>query len=141
VEAADIEAFLEHQADPVASAMAAFPSRDRAAHEAHWQRVLSDPLNITRTIEVDGDVVGYLGSWLQDDRRFVGYWIGRSWWGRGYATRALTLFVDVVSDRPLYAFVAADNVASRRVLSHCGFVEIEESGPAHGVSEVLARLD
>ena len=40
----------------------------------------------------------------------VGYWIGRRDWGRGIATRALALFLERVTTRPLYAFVAVNNV-------------------------------
>jgi hypothetical protein len=42
VVASDVAAFYEHQADPVAARVAAFPSRDRAAHAAHWERTLAD---------------------------------------------------------------------------------------------------
>jgi RimJ/RimL family protein N-acetyltransferase len=46
----------------------------------------------------------------------VTYWIGRSYWGKGIATDALTAFLAVDRSRPLQARVASDNVASRRVL-------------------------
>ena len=36
VEPDDIAVFFEQQADPAAAAMAAFPARDRVAHDAHW---------------------------------------------------------------------------------------------------------
>src|SRR5215218_9325330 len=48
--------------------------------------------------------------------REVTYWIGRSYWGKGIATDALTAFLAVERSRPLHARVASDNVASRRVL-------------------------
>ena len=34
-----------------------------------------------------------IGSWQDDGRRLVGYWIGRQYWGRGVATQALARFV------------------------------------------------
>jgi RimJ/RimL family protein N-acetyltransferase len=51
--------------------------------------------------------------------REVTYWIGRSYWGKGIATDALTAFLAVDRSRPLHARVASDNVASRRVLEKC----------------------
>jgi RimJ/RimL family protein N-acetyltransferase len=51
----------------------------------------------------------------------VTYWIGRSHWGKGIATNALKALLAVDRSRPLYARVAADNVASLRVLEKCGF--------------------
>jgi RimJ/RimL family protein N-acetyltransferase len=99
----DISIFFEHQDDPVASAMAAFPSRDRAAHDVHWAKILADGSVIARTIVEDGQVVGNIGSWVADGERGVGYWIGRPYWGRGYATRALAELITEVPERPVHA--------------------------------------
>jgi hypothetical protein len=72
VEPDDIEIFYTQEADPVANAMAAFPARDRAAHAAHWQKVLAHDSNVARTIVEQGQVVGYIGSWDADGQRLVG---------------------------------------------------------------------
>lgn len=122
----DVDTFFEHQADPVASAMAAFPSRDLDAHREHWSKLLADPSKITRAIVVNGTVVGNLGSWVSEDEREVGYWIGREHWGRGIATAALTLFLDEVEGRPLVAWVAEHNAGSIRVLEKCGFTRADD---------------
>ena len=58
---------------------------------------------MTRTIVVGDTVVGDIGSWLDDGRRQVGYWIGREHWGRGYATDALRLLLAEIPDRPVFA--------------------------------------
>ena len=142
VEPQDISIFFEQQDDPVASAMAAFPSRDRAAHDAHWAKLLADDSLITRTIVEDGQVVGNIGSWVADGERGVGYWIGRPYWGRGYATRALADLVAEVPERPLYARVAEHNVASIRVLAKSGFSIVgEEQHDGEPVKEIVMRLD
>ena len=142
VEERDLPVFFEHQVDPVAAAMALFPSRDRAAFDAHWARVLNDPSNITRAVEADGATVGNIGSWEHDGERDVGYWIGREHWGRGIATAALAAFVTEVTARPLHAHVATSNVASIRVLEKCRFVVVgEPSAGDDGVEELLMRLD
>lgn len=51
----------------------------------------------------------------------VSYWIGREFWGKGIATRALSELLGHVKMRPLYARAAKDNIASLRVLQKCGF--------------------
>ena len=121
VEASDLDAFYEHQADPEAAAMAAFQSRHRDQFDAHWAKILLDDAVVARTILADGIVAGGINSWQTDDQRLVGYWIGREHWGRAVATRALDQFVNEVPDRPIYAHVAAHNAGSIRVLQKCGF--------------------
>jgi RimJ/RimL family protein N-acetyltransferase len=122
----DIPVFFDHQLDPEAARMAAFPARDRDAFSAHWSRILADETVVARTIVVDGQVAGNVVSFVQDDRREVGYWLGRDFWGRGIATRSLALFLGQVTERPLYAWVATHNTASRRVLEKCGFAVVDE---------------
>ncbi len=113
VEPDDIAVFFEQQADPAAAAMAAFPTRDRVAHDAHWARILDDSSCVARAIVLpDGQVVGNIGSFDVEGERHVGYWIGREHWGQGHATRALTEFVAEFPERPLYARVVEHNAAS-----------------------------
>ena len=117
----DVEIFFGHQAEPEASEMAVFPSRDRSAHFEHWKKIRQQPSTFLCTIESEGVVVGNIVSWVEDGVRELGYWVGREYWGRGIATTALTEFTDIVSDRPLIAHVAEINIGSHRVLSKCGF--------------------
>jgi RimJ/RimL family protein N-acetyltransferase len=119
---ADLPIFFEHQLDPDANRMAAFPARDRNAFMAHWAKILSDETLITKAILVDGQVAGNIVSWAQFGEREVGYWIGKEYWGKGVATRALAAFLGDISARPLYAHVAKHNIGSRRVLEKCGFI-------------------
>lgn len=142
VEPDDIAVFFEQQDDPVASAMAAFPIRARAAHDQHWARVLADDSAIARTIVEDGQVVGNIGCWVADGERHVGYWIGRPYWGRGHATRALAELLDQVRERPVHAHVAEHNTGSLRVLTKCGFAVVgEEQVEGDPVKEIVLRLD
>ena len=122
----DLPALYEHQADPVASAMAGFPSRDREAFEAPQARIAADPDTVTAAVEVDGELAGAVGSWPEDGRRLVGYGIDRARWGRGVASAGLASFVtDRVPERPLHAWVVPTNLGSRRVLEKNGFVLVE----------------
>lgn len=108
--------------------MAAFPARDREAFMAHWARIMADESNILKTILAGDRVTGNIVSWEHDGQREVGYWLGREFWGKGIATRALSLFLERVTARPLYAHVIKHNRASIRVLQKCGFMLIGEEG-------------
>jgi RimJ/RimL family protein N-acetyltransferase len=122
VEPSDLPVFFEHQADLGAAAMVGMPSRDREAFDAHWARILADPTGLIRTVLEDGAVAGNMLSFLRDDVREVGYWLGRSYWGRGIATAALQAFLRIETRRPLHAGVTRGNGGSVRVLEKCGFV-------------------
>ena len=135
----DLPAFFEHQLDPEATRMAAFPSRDLDAFMSHWRRILADPTVVARTVVFDGQVAGNVGSWEQSGEWQVGYWIGREFWGKGVATSALSQFLRHVRIRPLWAHVVKHNIASIRVLEKCGFTISEQEGGAS--EEVVLRLD
>jgi RimJ/RimL family protein N-acetyltransferase len=96
-----------------------------------------------KTILLDGQVAGNIGSWPQDGVRLVGYWVGKEHWGRGVASRALAEFLRVVTERPLHAHVAKHNVGSIRVLEKCGFVLESEASVevgGDGVAELVMVL-
>lgn len=149
VEDADLPIFFSQQLDPDANFMAAFTAEnpgDRAAFDAHWARIRSNPAIFMRTILVGEAVAGYLASFEAWGARQVSYWLGREFWGQGIATAALARFLAEVPHRPLAARAAADNAASLRVLQKCGFVEVgREHGFAHArgaeIEEVILRLD
>jgi len=127
---ADLSVLFEHQMDPEANRMAAFPARNREAFAAHWRQVLDDGAVVKKTILFDGRVAGNIVSFEQLGRTLVGYWIGKEYWGKGIATRALSEFLNHVTARPLYARVAKHNRASIRVLEKCGFrIRGEDKGP------------
>jgi RimJ/RimL family protein N-acetyltransferase len=134
----DLDAFFEHQREPEANEMAIFPARDRETFYAHWHRILADDSTIQKTIVHEGEVAGNIGSWEQDGMRLVGYWVGRKFWGKGIATRALGELV-VELPRPVHAWVATTNVGSVRVLEKCGFVQVDSR--TSDVEELLFRLD
>jgi RimJ/RimL family protein N-acetyltransferase len=138
----DLPIFFEHQRDPEALRMAAFSSRERDAFMTHWRTKVLRPENVNRTIVVGRLAVGNIGSWEQEDKRLVGYWIGREHWGKGIATRALSEFLVLEPARPLHAWAALHNRASIRVLEKCGFHTTISENPHHpgGTAEVLMRL-
>jgi RimJ/RimL family protein N-acetyltransferase len=121
VHESDLPVLYEHQLDAEATARAGSPARDGQAFLSHWQRLLRDPDVVVRAVETDGRLAGNIVSFIEAGERAVGYWLGREYWGRGIATRALELFLVEVTVRPLRAHVAAQNAASARVLEKCGF--------------------
>lgn len=122
----DLPIFFEHQLDPVAAKMAAFPSRDREAFMAHWAKIMANANVMNRTILFDEQVAGNIASFEMDGEREIGYWIGREFWGKGIASESLKQFLGQEVRRPLFAHVAQHNLASRRVLEKCGFEVIRE---------------
>lgn len=139
----DLEAFYEHQIDPDALAMAVFGgAREHDAFIAHWREILADSDAVARTVLVDEDVVGNVGSWSHDGLRYVAYWIDRAWWGQGVGSEALRLLVTEISERPLWAMVVVPNIGSQRVLEKSGFVQVtRQPSPKEGVEEFGYRLD
>lgn len=139
----DLELFFENQLDPDALRMTGFPSRDKDAHMAHWLRILTDPSVTAATVLFEGGVAGNIVSWDNDGERELGYWIGRSFWGRGVATSALKQFLEQFDGPPLHAHVTKRNAGSLRVLEKCGFVIVSEGrfGEVDEVDLFLASQD
>ncbi|HSH38193.1 MAG TPA: GNAT family protein [Chthoniobacterales bacterium] len=138
VEPGDLPLFFEHQRDPIAVAMVAYDSRDRAAFDQHWAKILADETGLIRTIVATFDdlpesqehVAGNIVSWNSHGQREIGYWIDRAYWGRGVATAALSGFLRLEQTRPLHAGVAKHNAASIRVLQNCGFTFLASAAGA-----------
>ena len=117
----DLPIFFEHQMDAEATSMAAFPSRDRDAFMAHWARIMSSGSGILNTILADDAVAGNVVYWEAMGESNIGYWLGKTHWGKGIASAALAQFLIKIEARPVYAHVAKHNFASIRVLEKCGF--------------------
>ena len=116
VEEADLETLFLFESDPIAAEMAVFGQREHDAFIAHWKTILANPDAYARAILVDEAVVGNVGSWSSDGLRYVGYWIGRDWWGRGVGSEGLRLAIGELKERPIWALVVVTNIGSQRVL-------------------------
>jgi RimJ/RimL family protein N-acetyltransferase len=141
---ADLDVFFLQQLDPDAIRMAAFTPKDpsdRAYFEAHWAKILADPTLTVRTILYEGQIAGNIAchSWFGSPE--VCYWLGRDFWGKGIATRALAAFLELLPTRPLTARAAKDNLASLRALEKCGFQVVgSDRGFANGRGEEVEEL-
>jgi RimJ/RimL family protein N-acetyltransferase len=147
--AGDLDALFQFGRHPEAVHMAAFTAADpddRAAFDAHWQRLLADPGVDNRTIRADGEIAGSVGRWFDEGVAEVTYWIDPARWGQGIATRAMRLFLDSLRERPVRARVAFDNAGSIAVLEKLGFRQVAiDVGFANArgteIEERIYRLD
>lgn len=88
-------------------------------------------------VEVDDEIVACVSFWPNGENTIeVGYWVGKSYWGQGLCTRALSMLMcqDFFPKKcDVVARVMEGNIGSERVLQKCGFsfsgnCTIEKSG-------------
>lgn len=78
-------------------------------------------------ISVGGDFAGMAGWFYNEDNVLeIGYWVGRKFWGRGIAGKAVELILDVIRKEcpdatEVIAQYMTENPASGRVLEKNGF--------------------
>src|ERR1700753_1040445 len=117
VEDGDLDGLFEQMRDPEGVWMAACTAKnpdDRAHFDAHMAKVRAAPEVTARTVLLDGRAVGHVASFPGEDvgGLEVTYTVDRSVWGQGVASRALTLLLEEVTDRPLYARGASEHTPS-----------------------------
>ena len=122
VSRADLPLMFEFQLDPDFNQMAMTKPRNAEVFAAHWERILGNPKSNAKAIVINDELAGVMSCFEMNGLDVVGSWIGREFWGREIATRALELLLSEVSIRPLHARVATSNAGSLRVLQKCGFV-------------------
>lgn len=144
----DLPVFFEHQQHQPALHMAAFvhedPS-DRVHFDAHWSKLMGSDKILKRSVEADGRLVGHIMSFEMEGDREITYWIDHHYWGKGIASGALRLFLEIETTRPLFGRASTDNIGSIRSMEKNGFVLIaEERGFANArgeeIDEVVMRL-
>jgi RimJ/RimL family protein N-acetyltransferase len=120
---------------------ARFPARDRDRFLTRWRtKVLGSLTAHVQAVTVDGEVAGSIVAWWQEDRRFIGYWFGQRFCGRGVGTAALRQFLEREQVRPLYADPFVGNTASVRLLERCGFRPVGTNRDGD-LEFVVLRLD
>lgn len=115
-----------------------WPCTLTAAREwiAHRRGPDGNTFAITRI--VDAAFLGAIGFGGLPEMPGVGYWIGRPYWSRGYATEALQLVIGharSLGAKGLQAETFPENPASARVLAKCGFRQrgaLRRNYPARG---------
>jgi RimJ/RimL family protein N-acetyltransferase len=145
----DLDALYDQMRDPVAVWMSAFTAEDpddRVAFDAHFVRLRTSPDILLRAVTVDGELVGTVASFAVGADTEITYWLDRAWWGRGIATRAVELLLDLVPVRPITARAASDNAGSLAVLRKVGFRPVGtevaySSARGEEIEETVLRLD
>lgn len=136
VEQVDLELFFEQEHDEETVRRSKFAPRDRTRFMTHWAtQILGDTTVFVQTVTVDGEPAGLVVAWWEHDRRFIGYCLGRGYWGQGVGTKALALFLQQEESRPLHADPFTENIASIRLLEKLGFQRI--GTVRHGENEHL----
>ena len=112
----------------IAENTARIPHPYKLADAKLWIRSIADDAAehtflVTLT---DGAIIGACGVHLRDDPApEIGYWLGRPYWGQGYATEAVRAVIDhaftEMGHDALQAGARVTNPASRRILEKCGF--------------------
>ena len=102
-------------------------------------------------IVAEGELVGLCGLQISDtdaSRAELGYWIGRPYWGRGYASSAAAQVVrrafEALPLSTLTAQCLERNLVSRRVLTRLGFVEASRepnTNPKWRTTDVIIRYE
>lgn len=149
VRTGDHDALFDQMRDPRWVQMAAFTAPDpddRHAFDRWLKRLLAAPDVMIWAILGDNRLAGSVAVFRGDLGLEVTYGVDPDLWGQGIATSALALVLGQVSERPLYARAASDNIGSLRVLTSCAFrpVGTERSfapGRSVVVEETILRCD
>ncbi|MEM7474563.1 MAG: GNAT family N-acetyltransferase [Planctomycetota bacterium] len=124
IQPSDLPQLFEFQRDAESNQMAFIHPRSRQDFDEHWEKVLVDPTVTVRAILAEDNLAGSISCYHSEGSNYIGYWLGRQFWGRGIATAALRMLLDEVDTRPLLSRVAVTNIGSIRVLEKCGFQEV-----------------
>lgn len=129
-DAPDVQRLAGDRAIASTTASIPLPYEDGVAEQwiaTHRRRFEEDAgLDLAVTRGADGLLVGAIGLRVEraHDRAELGYWIGKPYWGRGYATEAARALVhygfDSLRLHRIYARHLTRNPASGRVLRKIG---------------------
>ncbi|CFX14095.1 GCN5 family acetyltransferase [Candidatus Filomicrobium marinum] len=104
-----------------------YPYSEAAADQ--WINGIHDK-EVVRGIALDGQLIGVTGYLPDEDGQSaeIGYWLGKSYWGQGYATEAAAALIAYCFRRERFSHVTCghyiDNPASERVIAKLGFTPI-----------------
>ena len=95
----------------------------RFCHDAYEK---GESINFAIALKTEGNFIGAIGLELESEqeRAELGYWIGKPYWNKGYATEAANAVVaygfEVLKLNRIYAYHFKRNSASGRVLEKVG---------------------
>jgi [ribosomal protein S5]-alanine N-acetyltransferase len=129
LDAGDVQQIVALAGDwDVARMTSRIPYPYSAAQAQHWINGL-EPDEFVRVIQYNGALIGMCGyTLLEDGTAEIGYWIGKPWWGQGFATEATDHLVRYCLRATRVAKLTcchfADNARSARVIEKLGFKRI-----------------
>jgi len=87
--------------------------------------------DLTFSIFMNDSLIGGVGVSLEEDNKLdLGYWVGREYWGNGYATEAVMGLIKYVKEETSFKQITAGyikgNNTSANVLRKLGFEEVGE---------------
>lgn len=134
---ADAPRIAQYARDPgVARMTCSFPLQQTVVGAEGWVliRQALAPLGdgAVFAIELPGEgLIGTVGAHRRGPEVDIGYWLGRPWWGQGYATEALRAVTPVAKalGAAVVAGYFADNPASGRTLARAGFIHTGKTMP------------
>lgn len=103
-----------------------------STHTDQWRQQTGIQYAICDASMPDAPLCGAIGVTISVDKELpeLGYWLGEPWWGKGFATEAVSLLLPSLAGvfhlPAVQARVLAHNVASTRVLTKNGFRKIRE---------------
>ena len=109
----------------VASMTARIPYPYTKQHAEEWMDSIAEE-EFVRAILLEGELIGACGYFPSaDGSAEIGYWLGKPWWGRGFATEAGEALVRYCFQRGRFRRLTcchfADNTRSQRVIVKLGF--------------------
>lgn len=124
----DFAAVHEYATDPLVYRYAEWgPNTEAQTHEYLLEACTPSTEALTLAMLVEGQLIGAAAVWTTDERHRcgeLGYSLNQRYWGRGYATEAAQLLLELgfgtLDLHRLTATCAPQNTASRRVLEKAG---------------------
>ena len=111
----------------VASMTGTLPHPYSEQQAAEWvASVLAGEEGVVFVIERSGALIGCTGyRAFGEDHAELGYWIGKPYWGMGYATEAARALILHAFEADVFAYLTvghfSDNPASARIIAKFGF--------------------
>ena len=132
----DAEALYALASDPDVGPHAGWPAHKSVAESIQIIRdIFTNDCTWAIVDRESNELIGCMGYYLHgvsnieigENDAEVGYWIGKSYWNRGYCTEALQSMIDYCKREKkfttLWADFFIDNPASGRVMEKCGFID------------------
>lgn len=124
----DFAAVHEYATDPLVYRYAEWgPNTEAQTQEYLLEACTPSTEALTLAVLVEGQLIGAAAVWTTDDQHRcgeLGYSLNQRYWGRGYATEAAQLLLELgfsaLELHRLTATCAPENTASRRVLEKAG---------------------